>query len=113
MEQHLRSHNLGWIMVLIRLTPAAHLQRARELVATTAFQQLCRLASCCSAGGYARYPAQIILHLRIAQSIQVCSIYILRGWGRIFICEGGGVRWGPQGFDGCKPEAWGCWDGIH
>ena len=55
-------------MVFIRLTPAAHLQRARELVRpTTAFQQLCRLASCCSVGGYVPHPAQIILQLRVAQ----------------------------------------------
>ena len=77
MEQHLRSHNLGWTMVLIRLTPAAHLQRACELARpATAFQQLCRLATCCSAGGYVCYPAQIILHVGVAQSIQVCFIYI-------------------------------------
>ena len=35
-----------WIAVLGSFTICG------ELVATTAFQQLCRLASCCSTGGY-------------------------------------------------------------
>lgn len=102
MEQHLRSHNLGWIKVLIRLTPAAHLQRARELARpTTAFQQLCRLASCCSAGGYVCYPAQIVLHVGVAQSIQVYFIHIhivvsFGVWGDFAYVRRGGPM-GPTG----------------
>ena len=62
---------------------------------TTAFQQLCRLASCCSAGGYVCYSAQIILHVGVAQSIQICFIYIhilvLFGvWGDFAYVRGSG-----------------------
>ena len=57
--------NLGWIMVScawpLLLLPAVR-PRAPQLVRpTTAFQQLCSLASCCSAGGCPWYPAQVMI----------------------------------------------------
>ena len=59
-----KSFNLGWILVLMRLTLWLALQCVRELVRpTTAFPQLCRLASCCSAGDVQDIQPRLLLLL--------------------------------------------------